>query len=176
MICNRCKLQINEDDDVCPYYGEPNKSHLKKDVVIKEETNENIPKQQYFFKAFIRMYKNYFNFKGTVGRAEYWSVQVILIAILIPFMSIYKGVEPENVILTTPQVWIINLTAFYLFVSFIPLIALGVRRLHDANLPGFLLLLNLVVGFGSLIVIVLLMFGHKNNIYDAKANKEELML
>jgi len=168
MICSRCKLQINEDDDICPYCGQPNKAHKKDSEYLGEHEEIRkrvVPEQKYFFRAFVDMYKNYFNFSGTTGRGEYWSVNLIVTLLLIPFISIYSVVEPESVILTTAQVWIVNLTALFLFASVIPLFALAVRRLHDANITGFAVLLNFIPGFGSLFLMILLLFPHKDNNY-----------
>lgn len=167
MICRHCKLQINEDDDICPYCGKPTRVHLESSEEKSEpkQRSSSVPIQKYFFKAFIDMYRRYFHFGGTTGRGEFWSVQLILLLILFPFASIYGRVEPESVILTGPQVWIVSLTALFVLVSVIPLFALSVRRLHDANLPGWLILIQFIPGFGSLIVFILLLFEHKDNKY-----------
>lgn len=176
MICSRCKLKINEDDDTCPYCGEPNKAHQGNDndfVIQSESETRSVPEQKYFFKAFLDIYKKYFDFSGTTGRGEFWSVELIVTLLLLPFTIIYVGVEPETVILTSSQVWIVNLTALFLFVSFIPLMALTVRRLHDANLTGFFVFLNIIPGFGNLILLALLLMAHKDNKYESKKIKGE---
>ncbi|MFH0767843.1 MAG: DUF805 domain-containing protein [Bacillota bacterium] len=174
MICNQCKLQIDSKDETCPYCGAPNPQFKKSSISTSDNAN-NIEKesfkcqpqpQQYFLKGFINMYKQYFNFKGTTSRGEFWSIQLILFLLLLPFMFVYMTTEPEAAVYTTAQVWIIDLTAAFLFASLIPIVALSVRRLHDANFIGWLFLLNLIIGFGSLVVILLLLSPHKKNKYE----------
>ncbi|MBU1094194.1 MAG: DUF805 domain-containing protein [Firmicutes bacterium] len=172
MICSQCRLRYEDDEKTCPYCGHPNPMMVQKEMVTAEENQEyndvkhEKTEQKYFFRAFLNMYKRYFDFSGTTGRGEYWSVQLLLVIILLPFISIYMGVDPELITLTYNQAIIVDLTALYLVVSIIPIIALTVRRLHDANLTGFLYLFTFIPGAGSLIVMILTILPYKENKYE----------
>lgn len=173
MICNQCKLQIDEKDEKCPFCGAPNPQFAKKKTSVIEQMDDHKEidieiepkKPQFFFKGVLNMYKRYFDFSGTTGRGEFWSVSLLIFLLLLPFMYVYMTTEPETMIYTTAQVWIINLTAAFTVFSIIPIIALSIRRLHDANFTGWFFAINIFPGIGTLIVMGLLLMPHKKNKY-----------
>ena len=92
----------------------------------------------YFIEAFT---KNYANFKGRARRKEYWGFTLfyaLIFAILGAFAFTGIGV-------------ILFLVVFV--VTLPPSISLTVRRLHDINLSGWLIMLIPVIGEAIAIII-----------------------
>ena len=75
-----------------------------------------------FQNAFIRFFKNYFNFSGRATRSEFWCVIPVLFAIYMLGMTGLVGHPLLGV-------------AYYLLIVFliIPGLSLFVRRLHDVG-------------------------------------------
>ncbi|MDM7889425.1 DUF805 domain-containing protein [Curtobacterium sp. RHCJP20] len=106
-----------------------------------------------FAEAVRRFWRKYTVFTGRASRAEYWwwwltSFVVGLVLLLVPQLF-----TPGSPVLENP-------VGSYLFVlwglvTLIGSLALGARRLHDANLSGFWQFLHVVFGVGSLVLLVL---------------------
>lgn len=115
-----------------------------------------------FGAAVSRFFRNYAVFSGRASRSEYW--WVALLNVLVYFgLGIVSGVvgtigaTPATAGGTDPGPFFsIPATLFGLFwlAIIVPSLALGVRRLHDANLAGWFLLLGLVPGVGSIILFI----------------------
>lgn len=104
--------------------------------------------------AFSSCMQRYATFTGRSSRSEYWLFFLAQVLIYIPF-GIYLILAEESnseEILASALV----LYGIVVFGFFLPSLAAAVRRLHDANFSGFLILLNLVPYIGSLILLVLL--------------------
>ena len=89
-------------------------------------------------------FKKYFVFKGRASKSEFWWFQLIWTASFI--LAFVFGSE--------------SLSAFLLgivIIIFIPLWAVGVRRLHDTGRSGFHYLWSAVPFIGSLIVLALML-------------------
>lgn len=87
----------------------------------------------------------YADFHGRSSRTEYWVpilIHTLVIGILYgAFLTTYNGIF--LLLLLIPGV-----------VLFIPSLAVGGRRLHDCNLSGFLLLLQ-IIPFGGVVLLIL---------------------
>lgn len=112
--------------------------------------------------AIARFFKKYATFSGRASRSEYWwvflfsflyfTVLFILGAVLgtvtrgasTPSNEFGPGFVPIAIILIISGIAVI-----------IPGIAVTVRRLHDANLSGWLYLLTFIPSVGSIILIVM---------------------
>lgn len=164
MICTKCKLQISEHDKVCPFCGEPNLQY-KQIKTVKVETKQ---KKHYFFSALFQMYRRFADFSGTTSRGEYWSCQIILLLFLVPAFRILASAGIAEMSLSSIENIILVITGLFIIISVIPMIALNIRRLHDANLTGLLILLNFIPGFGTFVYIVLTILPHKENQYMNK--------
>lgn len=104
-----------------------------------------------FTQAAKAFWTNYANFNGRASRSEYWwaYLSIFLIAIAVGlFVGLLSGVSS-----TLSGIVAIVLGIFYL-VIIIPSISIGVRRLHDVDKSGWLMLLCIV----PLISLVLLYF------------------
>lgn len=165
MICQKCKLHIDKEEKVCPFCGEPNLQY-QDNTKGKEEKIEH--KKYYFLGAFFQMYKRYADFSGTTSRGEYWSVIPVILVFLMPLFSILLMEGIGEMSLSNLQDTILLVTIIFFVASFTPIIALSVRRLHDANFTGLLMFLNFLPGFGSFLFIVLTLMPHRENQYENK--------
>lgn len=90
---------------------------------------------------YIKAIQNYAIFEGRARRKEYWMF------ILINFIfAILAGIA--GALLRFPF-----LISIYTLFAMVPGIAVSVRRLHDTNRSGWLLLLNLVPIIGPLLIV-----------------------
>lgn len=107
----------------------------------------------YYKKAF----RNYFNFTGKTDIAEYFGFNFVanivffLISLAVFIVGLIRG---DSWLL----MFLVGFGAFclYCLAIIIPALALGARRLRDANLSPWLLLLYLAGNIGPLIVYILL--------------------
>lgn len=108
--------------------------------------------------------RNYANFNGRAGRPEFWwfylfTVLVALIAtiplFILTFLLIAAGDSGGAVGLLTALIIIWTIVVLVVSIGlYIPLLAVGARRLHDYGQPAWWLLL-LLVPFGNIALIVL---------------------
>lgn len=96
---------------------------------------------KWYFNAF----KQYAVFRGRASRTAFWTF--FLINIVISFIMIAIDIGMDN-----PG----YLDAFYSLISFLPCLAITVRRLHDADLSAWWLLVVLIPMIGMLILLYLL--------------------
>ncbi|MBQ1444158.1 MAG: DUF805 domain-containing protein [Renibacterium sp.] len=119
-----------------------------------------------------RFYRRYSDFKGRSSRSEYWWVQLylglpslLLLLPLLPFYLDWEEAASNNLAdrmlggtaaaAELPAPGPAPIFALVLFIVFwllhlVPALALGVRRFHDANFSGWLILLNLVPFLGRI--------------------------
>jgi len=95
---------------------------------------------------FLEPYKKYADFSGRSRRKEYWLFALFYMIICLTLSII--GIATESF-------WLYGL---FLLASFIPTIAVGVRRLHDTNRTGWWILISLVPLIGAIWFIVLCCF------------------
>lgn len=95
---------------------------------------------------------NYANFNGRARRSEYWYFQlfniIILIALLMLGGGFSYGAEGGSGLGMTPYF-------IYALASFIPNLALVVRRLHDVGKSGWFLLISLIPLIGVIWLFIL---------------------
>jgi uncharacterized membrane protein YhaH (DUF805 family) len=92
-------------------------------------------------------------FTGRASRAEFWWWWLTSFAIGLVLQLVPQVFTPDTPALENP----VGSYLFMLWVlaTLIGSLALGARRLHDANLSGFWQFLHVLPGLGSLIVYVL---------------------
>lgn len=102
--------------------------------------------------SYIKMWKNYFNFKDRTTRKDYWMSVLVnfLISIVLGFLTGliagFQGAGKFN---------IMNLVSYiYFLLILIPGLAQSVRRMHDVNKSGWYLLMSLIPIVGGIIVLV----------------------
>ena len=105
-------------------------------------------------------YRRYAEFTGRSQRMEYWLFWlffyvVVVLLIVLMFAGLPWGEIEDPGAAPGPIFWA-GLAGSILFflVSFVPGIAVTVRRFHDQDLTGWLYLLNFVPYIGALIVLV----------------------
>lgn len=97
--------------------------------------------------------ENYFNFSGRARRSEYnyFLLFNILIAIGFSIIATLLASTADNIFAALTSLgWLMAVQGIVYLLLFIPSIALAVRRLHDTNRTGWMLL---VMGFFSFLII-----------------------
>ena len=77
----------------------------------------------------------YTSFAGRIGRKQFWIgfVPLVVVMVVILFLSLYAVGETDQ--------WVFRLNKFIVMLIFMyPLMALGVKRLHDRGRPGYAVL------------------------------------
>ena len=92
--------------------------------------------------------KNFANFNGRARRKEFWTFTIVNIIVSI-LLSIFSAIPVLGLLFML-------LSIVYPLAVLIPSIAVCVRRLHDTNRTGWLVLLGLIPIVG---VIILIVFG-----------------
>lgn len=98
---------------------------------------------------------NYANFEGRARRAEYWNF-ILANVILSIAMYLIMIVFVFSIFLAFLAIAIYLLLLFYNLAILIPNLAVAVRRLHDTNKSGWLILLGLVPILGQILLIIFL--------------------
>ena len=106
-------------------------------------------------------YRRYFEFTGRSRRREYWSFVLFYILVFV-LLNVLFG---TNELTRTPTGFGYGsrlvggggmIGGLFALVSFIPALALSVRRLHDQDRSGWMLLLGLIPFFGGFALFVLM--------------------
>ena len=142
-VCPICGEEVDAKNSFCPHCGErlnnEKVQHCEKNDCIKEDTTttktkENICTEEakeepgffeyYFYDTFI---KHYADFKGTIGRKQYWIGLLLLYGWFTFFIGLGAYTNSFLVIL-------ICIISFWGVI--IPYIAIDIRRMHDCGLKG----------------------------------------
>jgi len=117
-------------------------------------------------------YRRYAEFGGRSQRAEYWYYSLFLFLVSLVFTAIFGHVvETHTVNFMSYNYGVTGVPGIVLnlfnLASLIPSLAVGVRRLHDQDRSGWLLLLILlpVLGWFALFVLFCLDGTHGANTY-----------
>ena len=107
------------------------------------------------FKAYKKYWMGYFDFTGRSSRSDYWLVVLANTIVTIILFSILIVVivfdSPYHVILTLLYLLVMT----YFPASFIPSIALQVRRLRDAGYHWALIFLRFAFVIGGIVLLIL---------------------
>lgn len=99
-------------------------------------------------------YRRYADFSGRSQRKEYWMFMLLFLIVYAVGFTImlgggFGGDQPG------PLFWVGGvLVGLFVIASFIPSIAVQVRRFHDQDKSGWFVLLNFVPYVGGIIVLV----------------------
>ncbi|MFV5380042.1 DUF805 domain-containing protein [Acinetobacter pittii] len=106
-------------------------SHKAKEAFRKWEQSEDN-----YQKAILTCFKKFADFKGRARRREFWYFELfcVLLSLLLSFMNE-------------------DLATLAMLITFIPSIAVNVRRLHDINRSGWWMLIALVPIVGVLLLL-----------------------
>ena len=103
--------------------------------------------------------ENYFNFSGRARRSEYnyFLLFNILIAIGFSIIATLLASTADNIFAALTSLgWLMAVQGIVSLLLFIPSIALAVRRLHDINRTGWMLLVMVIFSFLIIPYLVLL--------------------
>lgn len=101
-------------------------------------------------KWFVDALKNkYATFEGRARRKEYWYF-VLVYAISIGALAIVDGIVGTF----SDEIGIGLLSGVFVLATFVPTLAVTVRRLHDTDRSGWWVLLDLVPVIGALVLLV----------------------
>ncbi len=110
------------------------------------------------FRAYKKYWMGYVDFTGRSSRSDYWLVvlantivTIILFSILIVVIVFDSPDSPYHVILTLLYLLVMT----YFPASFIPSIALQVRRLRDAGYHWALIFLRFAFVIGGIVLLIL---------------------
>ena len=120
---------------------------------------------------YLKVLKQYADFKGRARRKEYWMFTIFNIifgGIAMTLDSVF-GIAIEGVGYGP-------LYGIYALVLFIPGLAVAVRRLHDIGKSGWMLLITLIPLIGVIWLLVLLLTdsNSEENLYGANPKEETL--
>ena len=122
-------------------------------------------------------YRRYFDFRGRSRRREYWlfSLFYVLVTLAVtgimgaPSASYFGAGVHYQAMTTAPAQLLLNLFGL---ISFIPSLAVNVRRLHDIDRSGWWLLMWLVPLLGWIVMLVFMCldgtYGRNRYGYDPK--------
>lgn len=96
-----------------------------------------------FMDAVKAVYTNYVGFQGRARRSEYWW---FFLFYLIVYMVLYTV---DLTVFGYPM-----LSGLFALASFLPSLAVGVRRLHDTGRSGWWLLIGLIPLVGFIVLII----------------------
>lgn len=99
---------------------------------------------------YIEAWKRVFDYKGRATRTEYWM-----------FLAINMGIVMGIYALSTLIPFLFVIAGMYSLISYIPMISLAVRRLHDINLNGWFVLVCLIPFWGWIFGIIFGLFNSK---------------
>lgn len=89
--------------------------------------------------GYLQAWRRYATFRGRATRREFWGFLLlhVLAILLISFLE-------RQFAIANPEIGMGNLTGLYLLASFLPALAVTVRRLHDSGLRGWWVLFCVV--------------------------------
>jgi uncharacterized membrane protein YhaH (DUF805 family) len=94
---------------------------------------------------YVQVFKKYASFSGRARRVEYWVFTVGNMLVVLTLLGLWQ---------MTSWPLISTILVFYLLGSFIPNLAVMVRRLHDVGQSGWVLLLAAIPLLGALLLFV----------------------
>ena len=111
-----------------------------------------------FVQSIQTCYKKFFDFSGRASKSEYWWFQLYII-IIYGMTFVFQG----DLVLVFSILVIANI---------IPLYAAGVRRLHDTDKSGWMVLISVIPLIGLYIIVLLIADGTKGkNRFGPKPKK-----
>lgn len=102
---------------------------------------------------YLKVLKQYADFEGRARRTEYWMFTLIntIIALLL-YSLLFIGIFAESTVLSSIGG---ILYLLYALATFLPSLGVGVRRLHDTNKSGWMILIAFIPIIGAIWLIVL---------------------
>lgn len=116
-----------------------------------------------------RFFAKYATFSGRASRSEYWwwTLVASVVSVVLNLLTLVLGADgatvgPDGTSIPGPGATIGLILIFvWLVAVLVPSLALTVRRLHDVNFSGWMLLLGLVPFVGGIILLVFTILASK---------------
>ena len=110
------------------------------------------------FGSLIETFKRYFKFSGRAGRKEFWMWTFTMLAISVLMVGIMAVIainfgNTNNPVASGLFTVIITVFGAFWFIMFIPSLSVSVRRLRDAALSPWLLLILAVLCIATFLVL-----------------------
>ena len=160
MFCTQCGKENRENSTYCFACGAALSAGIA-EPIARESEREGEPDQtnkNFEIEAMDRYFdvlKKYATFSGRARRKEFWMfllLHFIIVVILLFVDSALDILERFNYIVVPAGVMF---TLLYILGTFLPYLAVSVRRLHDTNRSGWwLLFLTIVPIVGGIVFIV----------------------
>jgi uncharacterized membrane protein YhaH (DUF805 family) len=100
-----------------------------------------------FLDAVKSVYSNYFNFQGRARRSEYWWFYLFYVIVILVLSVLAGALGDAGVIFGV-------LYLVFLLGTIIPMLAAGVRRLHDTGRSGWWILIGLIPLVGAIVLLI----------------------
>lgn len=105
------------------------------------------------------VFENYANFSGRARRSEYWyytlcNVIISFVMYILVIISVAIGSDGESPGILFYLIY--GILMLYALATFIPSLAVVVRRLHDTGKSGWYYLIGLIPLVGAILVIIAL--------------------
>ena len=120
-------------------------------------------------KWYIKVLKQYADFKGRARREEYWMFTLFQIIFGVTAMIIDNLLN--STIYPLPYGYIYLL---FILITFIPSFALAIRRLHDVGKSGWMSLIVLIPIIGAIWILVLFVTDGQKEINKWGPNPKEI--
>ena len=156
-FCASCGAQRNADGAENPYAVG---SQTQTSGVVSEDPNEAASEIPTCLGAYPTFWKKWRVYHERSSRREFWFVMLWQIIIMIPYIALvvnYALNNPEGAPKQEPSGVFVGVMVFYgvyLLACLMPGLNLAARRLHDANLSAWLLLLYFIPQIGGLAQII----------------------
>lgn len=95
--------------------------------------------------------KRYADFSGRSRRKEYWMFVLLQMLLLVPLVLIAMALDGDA---SGGGLFLIAVLGLYFLVFLIPGLAVQVRRFHDQDKSGWLVLLGFIPYIGGLILLI----------------------
>lgn len=145
---------------VRPQIGAAETAKLPEPAQPRSETTSETPQSTGLWSYFWRgLTSNYANFRGRARRKEYWGYYLFSTLIALTLVGIGLAIDVASGNLGNDKVApfaSVGLVVLYAVATFIPALAMAIRRQHDIGISGWFYLLVFVPYIGS---IILLVFG-----------------
>ncbi len=105
----------------------------------------------------VRPLIHFADFTGRSRRREFWLYLLLFMLVFLPMMIVALAGSFSTTGLGTSEESLVVLALIVTLLFLIPLFAVEARRFHDQDLPGWLVLLNLVPGIGIWAVLLLML-------------------
>ncbi|MDR2554799.1 MAG: DUF805 domain-containing protein [Fibromonadaceae bacterium] len=145
-FCSKCGTEVSEEVKFCSKCG--NDLQAASSASSDSEQAGNLSLWEYY----IKVIKNYVNFKGRARRKEYWGFFLFnfIIGIALAFFGgVISGIAGDD-----EGTLGVVLYYLYIFATALPGIAVLIRRLHDTGKSGWLWLLAFIPIVGVIIILI----------------------